>query len=251
MSDLTDAVRERISVHTPTLVPPYSHLLNRRRARRRVQWSVSAAVAAVVGIAVTAAVMNSPAQQAVDNRVVGDQDRPSEVALSDMDRARLERVMGPIGGDGTQLARFPLDNGDELLLVGVQANGWTCLLEQRRLQQQHAPGGMACAKPNLPESQGNTGLESAGGSVIYPQLSEGPRGGNIVYTGAAPADTKQLLVTASNGQSVTMRPYDSGDAYRHLHYFILPWISGTSRFTALDADGKQIACGTTVQPNRC
>ena len=53
MSELDDAVRDRIDAYRPALVPPFGQLQHRRRARRRLQWSASIAGVAAVAAAIT------------------------------------------------------------------------------------------------------------------------------------------------------------------------------------------------------
>lgn len=70
MSDLDDAVRDRIADHTPALVPPYSQLQKRRRARRRIQWSVSLATLGAVAAAVTGLTLVQPGGTTADDQVL-------------------------------------------------------------------------------------------------------------------------------------------------------------------------------------
>jgi hypothetical protein len=175
------------------------------------------------------------------------------VPLSPMRRAMLERTMGPISEDtGTVLARS--GPGDEaLLLVGVQANGWTCLYTQHSPEHPGDMGGGQCGKPAHPDSSNNTGLEGAGGEVIYPQIAvrgTGPTTTTVI-SGAAPAGSVRVVITTSDGRSTSVATFDAGKAYGHLSYFIIPWVGGTSTLLAYDNAGTNLACGTTARGNRC
>ncbi len=173
---------------------------------------------------------------------------PERVELSPFVTMQLKHDIGPFDGTGVVLSRF-----GPLTSIGVQANGWTCIvLRDGRREGNGDPRGIdvdnGCAKPS------RTGSEQPEGRVIYPgfgvaSLPDGSQ--RVTVTGSAPAGTTHVTLTASDGRTVDVPVFDAGASFDHRAFFAVDWVSGTTVIRAYDDAGEELACGRTAKVVPC
>jgi hypothetical protein len=113
MSELQDAIQDRIASFTPDLVPPFAGLQERRRQRRLIRWSASAAGVAAVAVVITLIALALPGGTKAEGPVrLGQQ--PATLAgqfdgyvESSQDTWPTETNGRPSGKDGAALLRGP------------------------------------------------------------------------------------------------------------------------------------------------